>query len=243
MFGVPVAEPRDEDFDDGLGVGQHLERAELGVVAPFSFGAQLRLEVLFGEVGEPDVEVHADAELVHGLEERLPVGIAQGGQIRLVRFGDEQHAVVAPFVAADRLPDAGVHVPDREGGQQDEPVRSFGGEVGQEVVVGRDTGDGELLPHPPEGGVGERQQVGIQGLSRQAVLVHALQPLPYGEGAAVGDLVERAGVGRRVFRPAGEGVVGDAGEALAADDPAVHGVPLVEFDVGDGVAPAGLREP
>ena len=104
-------------------VVQHGDRAELGVVGTVGAPSEHRLEVVLGEVGEPDVEVDRPAHLLDPGEDRLPVVVAQPRHAHLVRLGDEQDPVVTEGVEPLELLDRRLDIPERNALRQDEALR------------------------------------------------------------------------------------------------------------------------
>ena len=220
----------EEELDRDLGVGGLASVVDVGVAD-------------LSEVAGADVEVNGQAHVLRLVPERVPVAVGDPRQAEGVGLIGHQHAAVAAVVGALHLVNAGLHVPEGHGHDRDEPLRLDRCPVDEEVVVGADAVEAQLvIGELEEVARAEAADVRIDDLGVHAVLVHALQALADFPGAVVGFL-EAGRVVRRRRLPAGHGGAGRRHELLAAHDPAILVDLRVEDHVRHEVAPLLRRDP
>jgi hypothetical protein len=199
-----------EELGRGVGVGRR------GAVGGDPLGGERG-----GGVAAAQVEVHGHAGVDGRGPEAVPVGVAEVGQPEAPRLAGEQQPPMAGARAALDLRDRGVEVPERGGHHGDEPVRVGRRPVAQEVVVGPDAHQLELVVlQPQEPLAAEAGHVGVEHLGPQPDLVHVGQPGVGVVGRGVAVLVGPRPV-REGLAPSGGGGGADLVEGLTLEEPLV----------------------
>ena len=198
----PGQDPRHEQVGDLDPVVEEQGHGRRDVGGARTMGLHASGREPFGEVAAADMERHRQARLLHRGPERVPMGIAEVGQVVELRLPGEQHPPMTRGRAPLHLRHRGRDVPERGRHDREQATRIGAAPLEQEVVVRADARQHQLrVAEPEELLVPEAGHVRIQRLGPDPDRVQVLEPgvgLPRRER----DLVHVARRARERLRPA-----------------------------------------